>query len=209
MLALLGWIIVMLTMAVLLVVVFALAVWAGAAAGIGLIVGLLALVLGAAPEVAIVLGLGSGAIAFPLIAHAALKRPPKNKKSPIFGSKVNHPIPSSAPIIRSTPKPSPVVSPEPAGDESIGAAWILAEKIIPDGARRLPPMRAACAQLLHAANADGFDQALREGAILVRKHVPDLVKDTEALLRTADPDERDQLATDLSTSLEICNDGRD
>jgi hypothetical protein len=198
-LAILGGIIAVILIAIVVWALMALAVMAvivaacsAASAGVGIFAGFAAAALGASQEAATMIGVGSGLVTFPFLVRAAFKR--FQRATPKVQSRASPPVQAAPPA-----SPVPI---EPKGDEAVGAAWVLATEIVPASAVRFRQHREGCAALLHAADADGYDPALRDGAVLVRNHVPELVMRTQALLRGADSEDREGLCAELSRSLD-------
>lgn len=109
-----------------------------------------------------------------------------------------------APLPEPELEPAPVQTPpprEPDGDEDVGKAWEHAADLLPRDAARLNAERAACARLLRAASTNGMDAELRDCAVVIRRHVPDLVAHTAAMMQDADRAEHAELGEDLAASL--------
>lgn len=109
-----------------------------------------------------------------------------------------------APLPEAELEPAPVQPPpprEPDGDENVGKAWEQAADLLPRDAARLNAERAACARLLRAASINGMDAELRDCAVLIRRHVPDLVAHTAAMMQDSDRAEHAELGEDLAASL--------
>jgi hypothetical protein len=81
------------------------------------------------------------------------------------------------------PKPRPIdtLLLEPESDRAIGVAWKRAETLAPDRSDDLLSARKACAELLHANDGHSGipSDAMRDTAILIRRHLVKLVEQTE------------------------------
>lgn len=111
---------------------------------------------------------------------------------------------------------SPVTRPasapglEPAGDESVAAAWERALGLIPQEQAKLSEARRSCAALLQLhSTAAPADHEVIDAATLIRRHVPPLIRDTEKACRGADPDERRLLLAQLVGQLQTLADRAD
>lgn len=94
-------------------------------------------------------------------------------------------------------EPEPYMPPEPEGDVAVQDAWARAEALLPHDVDQLRKLRGSCARVLRAVREDGWDHALRDAAVLVRKYVPALIERTAQLLPDADPPERGALRAEL------------
>lgn len=73
---------------------------------------------------------------------------------------------------------APISQAEPAGDEEVGKAWMMATNLEPHYAEELNQARAFCGELLHrTAAANMFEPAILDHAALIRRHVPGLLDD--------------------------------
>ena len=92
--------------------------------------------------------------------------------------------------------------PEPPADDDLARAWDVAGALAHRHGKRLDAARRACARLLHAADATPLDVEAMDCAIIIRRHIPDLVSHTAALCESAGPDETSLLTNDMLASIE-------
>lgn len=91
---------------------------------------------------------------------------------------------------------------EPPGDAALAASWDIALALARPGDRRLAAARRACARLLHAADATPLDVEAMDCAIIIRRHIPDLIAHTAALCENAGREEAQGLTEDMIASIE-------
>lgn len=184
---------VVLALARLLLAVLRAALWLAVIAGLALLASLLAEQAGLAN--ADFYGLGVALVGVPLALWHAFRRPD------------DIPLSSSAEAaVLSNPALPQTPPPEPDGDEALGAAWQSAAELLPRLGGTLADQRLACARVLHLAAADPLDPELRDVALLVRRHVPELVLRSSELFIDASADEQQELESQLAASLAAISD---
>lgn len=83
-------------------------------------------------------------------------------------------------------------SPEPGADALVAGAWVRATRLAPGHRNRIEASRAACAYVLHMAEANPFDMDAMECAVLIRRRLPELIEQTDGYCRlAARPERRD------------------
>ncbi len=87
-------------------------------------------------------------------------------------------------------------------DAAVRAAWDRAQRLVPKAAlAHVARARGDCAALLDMADGDTFDPGVIDLAALVRRNVPALVQQLEALSRNATRAEQAELAQGLADDL--------
>ncbi len=92
--------------------------------------------------------------------------------------------------------------PEPADDVPVSRAFDASARLFPKRRRELDALRAPCAHLLRLPSDDMLDPDYQESLLLVRRHIPELVAQTEALLPLSSEAERNERLDRLWASLE-------
>lgn len=99
--------------------------------------------------------------------------------------------------------PEALPEPEPVErDAKVREAWTRARDLVPDAAlAQVVRARADCAALLDMADGDMLDPALIDLAAMLRRNVPALVQQVDALWRTSSRAEQAELGQGLAEDL--------
>lgn len=165
-----------------------------AAMAAGAVVWLLALLAGS--DDALAFGAASALVTLPLIIWGRSRTDRTLASGFDFDRALDQPSPPRQPV-----QSEPEIAPEPEHDHAVTKAWANVSELLPIDAGQLADARAYCAQVLRASDDDGLDAELLDCAVLIRRHLPELVQRTLDLMPEASADERDDLARELVESL--------